>query len=60
MKREKMLCMILLDLCAFACSLAPEAKKQEMRDDYEDAYRMAIKYGLPDLQSYEDLVKSFV
>jgi len=57
MNKEKMLCMVLLDLCAFACTQAKEAQRKEVRENYEDAFKLAKKFDLPDIQTYEILME---
>jgi hypothetical protein len=56
MKNEKMMCKVLLDLCAFACTQDPGDRKA--RDDYEEAYRLAQNYDLPDLKTYRDYMET--
>jgi len=57
MKNEKTMCKVLLDLCAFACSQNPRNK--EALADYEEAYRLAQNFDLPDLKIYRDYMESF-
>lgn len=51
------MCKVLLDLCAFACSQNPRNK--EALADYEEAYRLAQNFDLPDLKIYRDYMESF-
>ena len=55
-----MLCMVLLDLCAFACTQAQDEQKREARENYETAYRMAKKLNLPDILTYKQLIEGLV
>ncbi|MFC2160046.1 hypothetical protein ACFLRW_01110 [Acidobacteriota bacterium] len=57
MNMEKILCMVLLDLCAFACTQAKETQRKEVRKNYEEAFRLAEKLDLPDIQTYEVLMQ---
>lgn len=54
MKNEKTLCKVLLDLSAFAFDQNPSDKTA--REDYEEAFRLARKYDLQDLDSYSELM----
>jgi hypothetical protein len=57
MENEKMMCKVLLDLCAFAYSQSTPDSRSEAIKSYKEAYFMAQKYGLQDIQSFEDLME---
>ena len=52
-----MMCKVLLDLCAFAYSESTPESRDEAIEDYKEAYFMAQKYDLRDIQYYEDLME---
>ena len=52
MDKYKMLSLVLLDLCTFAYTMAPEGTREEAFENYEDACRMAEDLELPELQIY--------
>ena len=57
MEHEKMMCKVLLDLCAFAYSQStPESRNEAIRS-YKEAYFMAQKYGFQDMTYFEDLME---
>ena len=57
MQNEKMMCKALLDLCAFAYIQSPIDTRDEARKEYEEAYFLAKKSGLKDIQTFEDLME---
>ena len=58
MEKHKMLSLVLLDLCTFAVTQAPEKSRKEAMENYEDAYRMAEKLALPEVQIYKDFMEN--
>lgn len=57
MDREKLQSLLLLDLCAFAASLFDPWSHEEAMEEYEQAYSLAEKYGLPELYTYKDFIE---
>ncbi len=56
MDREKLQSLLLLDLCAFAASLFDPWSHEETMEEYEQAYSLAEKYALPEIQTYRDFM----
>lgn len=57
MEREKLQSLLLLDLCAFAASLFDPWSREEAMEEYEQAYILAEKYALPELNTYRDFME---
>ncbi len=59
MKTDKLKTLLLLDLCAFAATLADSPYRREAIEEYELAFSLAKRQSLPDYQTYEDLLERF-
>lgn len=55
MNREKTLALVLLDLCAFACS---QDSQESTRNEFEAACRLAEKHSLSEVKIYKAYVSS--
>lgn len=53
-----MLSMLLLDLCAFNVTQMPPAARKKAMKSYREAYRLAERMSLPDLESYDNLMEN--
>jgi hypothetical protein len=51
--------MALLDLCAFAFTQVPADSRLEARQNYEFAYKWAVRNSLPNLDSYRDVLDRY-
>ena len=60
MDKHKMLSLVLMDLCAFAYTQAPENSRAEALVGCEDAFRMAESLALPELQIYRDFLDTTI
>ena len=60
MDKHKMLSLVLLDLCAFVYTQAPENSRKEALENYRDACRMAEDLELPELQIYREIMESAI
>ncbi len=57
MDRKKLQSLLLLDLCAFAASLHHPWSREEAMEEYEQAYSLAQKYDLPEVQTYRHFME---
>ena len=56
MNRDKMMALVLLDACAFACA---QDSRKETRREFEMACEFAERLSLPEVKTYRDFVASY-
>lgn len=56
MDKDKLRCLLLLDLCAFSASLSGSSKGNEVMKNFELAYSLAESHALSARHSYRDFM----